>query len=70
MLDLTDVAEIRKVTTKVFQRLGRIDVARTGHGGLGPEAAQVKTLDDARAVTNPYPRWHRAGFPQRNPAAV
>ncbi|MEP6501944.1 MAG: aldo/keto reductase [Betaproteobacteria bacterium] len=32
--------------------------------------AQVKTLDDASAVTLPYPYWHQNGFRERNPAPV
>jgi aryl-alcohol dehydrogenase-like predicted oxidoreductase len=35
---------------------------------LSPE--QVKRLDDASAVTLPYPYWHQNGFRERNPAPV
>jgi aryl-alcohol dehydrogenase-like predicted oxidoreductase len=35
---------------------------------LTPE--QVKRLDDASAVTMPYPYWHQNGFRERNPAPV
>jgi aryl-alcohol dehydrogenase-like predicted oxidoreductase len=35
---------------------------------LTPE--QVKRLDDASAVTLPYPYWHQSGFRERNPAPV
>jgi aryl-alcohol dehydrogenase-like predicted oxidoreductase len=35
---------------------------------LTPE--QVKRLDDASAVTLPYPYWHQNGFRERNPAPV
>jgi aryl-alcohol dehydrogenase-like predicted oxidoreductase len=35
---------------------------------LTPE--QVKRLDDASAVTLPYPYWHQRGFGERNPAPV
>jgi aryl-alcohol dehydrogenase-like predicted oxidoreductase len=35
---------------------------------LAPE--QVKRLDDASAVTLPYPYWHQNGFRERNPAPV
>ena len=45
---------------------------RENLGALGwsltPE--QVKTLDDASAVTLPYPYWHQNGFRERNPAPV
>ena len=43
-------------------REGRID-----HDALG---ALVKRLDDASAVTLPYPYWHQRGFGERNPAPV
>src|SRR5690349_24037423 len=29
--------------------------------------SQVKKLDDASAVTLPYPYWHQRGFEERNP---
>jgi aryl-alcohol dehydrogenase-like predicted oxidoreductase len=35
---------------------------------LTPE--QVKRLDDASAVTKPYPYWHQDGFAERNPSPV
>ena len=35
---------------------------------LAPE--QVRRLDDASAVTPPYPYWHQNGFRERNPAPV
>ena len=35
---------------------------------LTPE--QVKALDDASAVTYPYPYWHQRGFRERNPSPV
>jgi aryl-alcohol dehydrogenase-like predicted oxidoreductase len=32
--------------------------------------AQVSKLDQASAVTPPYPYWHQAQFGERNPAPV
>ncbi|MEO5690505.1 MAG: hypothetical protein ABIR54_24360 [Burkholderiaceae bacterium] len=44
--------------------------ANLGAVGWALTAEQVKTLDDASAVTLPYPYWHQNGFRERNPAPV
>ena len=41
-----------------------------GAVGWNLTSAQVRKLDDASAVTLPYPYWHQRGFPERNPAPV
>jgi aryl-alcohol dehydrogenase-like predicted oxidoreductase len=41
-----------------------------GAVGWSLTAEQVKKLDDASAVTMPYPYWHQNGFRERNPAPV
>src|SRR5246127_4458117 len=38
--------------------------------GWNLTADQVKRLDEASAVTLPYPYWHQRGFSERNPAPV
>ena len=41
-----------------------------GAVGWSLTSAQVNKLDDASAVTPPYPYWHQAQFGERNPAPV
>ena len=41
-----------------------------GAVGWALTAEQVARLDEASAVTLPYPNWHQAGFRERNPAPV
>jgi len=41
-----------------------------GAVGWNLTAEQMKRLDEASAVTLPYPYWHQAGFKERNPAPV
>jgi aryl-alcohol dehydrogenase-like predicted oxidoreductase len=41
-----------------------------GAVGWALTPVQVKALDDASAVTLPYPYWHQNGFRERNPAPV
>jgi aryl-alcohol dehydrogenase-like predicted oxidoreductase len=41
-----------------------------GAVGWTLDAAQVKKLDDASAVTPVYPYWHQRGFKERNPPPV
>ena len=41
-----------------------------GAVGWNLTPGQVKRLDDASAVTKPYPYWHQDGFAERNPAPV
>ena len=45
---------------------------RENLGAIGWDltADQVKRLDDASAVTKPYPYWHQSGFGERNPSPV
>lgn len=41
-----------------------------GAVGWNLTAAQVAKLDEASAVTLPYPYWHQRGFTERNPPPV
>jgi aryl-alcohol dehydrogenase-like predicted oxidoreductase len=41
-----------------------------GAVGWNLPAAQVAKLDEASAVTPPYPYWHQRGFAERNPPPV
>jgi aryl-alcohol dehydrogenase-like predicted oxidoreductase len=41
-----------------------------GAVGWNLTRAQVSKLDEASAVTPPYPYWHQAQFDERNPAPV
>lgn len=41
-----------------------------GAVGWNLTTGQVKRLDDASAVTKPYPYWHQGGFAERNPSPV
>jgi aryl-alcohol dehydrogenase-like predicted oxidoreductase len=41
-----------------------------GAVGWTLDAAQVKKLDEASAVTPVYPYWHQRGFKERNPPPV
>jgi aryl-alcohol dehydrogenase-like predicted oxidoreductase len=41
-----------------------------GAVGWNLTPAQVRKLDEASAVTPPYPYWHQAQFDERNPAPV
>jgi aryl-alcohol dehydrogenase-like predicted oxidoreductase len=41
-----------------------------GAVGWSLSADQVRRLDEASAVTKPYPYWHQDGFAERNPAPV
>ncbi|MES5813291.1 aldo/keto reductase [Pseudoxanthomonas sp. Soil82] len=41
-----------------------------GAVGWNLSAEQVAKLDEASAVTKPYPYWHQAGFKYRNPTPV
>jgi len=41
-----------------------------GAVGWNLTPAQVRRLDEASAVTLPYPYWHQEGFRERNPAPV
>jgi len=41
-----------------------------GAVGWNLTPGQVKRLDDASAVTKPYPYWHQGGFAERNPSPV
>lgn len=45
---------------------------RANFGALGWSLsdAQMKLLDDASFLPVPYPYWHQAAFPERNPLAV
>jgi aryl-alcohol dehydrogenase-like predicted oxidoreductase len=41
-----------------------------GAVGWNLTAEQVRRLDEASAVTLPYPYWHQRGFSERNPPPV
>jgi hypothetical protein len=41
-----------------------------GAVGWNLTSAQVARLDEASAVTLPYPYWHQRRFTERNPPAV
>jgi len=41
-----------------------------GAVGWNLSADQVRRLDEASAVTRPYPYWHQEGFTERNPLPV